>query len=241
MIECRGVTCRYGDKVAVDRVDLSIPRGEICVLLGPNGAGKSTTVKMLAGLLEPSLGTVTVAGVRPRDAKAKLGVLPENLGLIDDLTVEEHLWLTAGVYSVAEAAKRIEQLLRLLGLAHGRETFVRSCSHGMRKKTSFAMAILHNPAVLILDEPFEAIDPVSTRLMMDVLTKAAERGTTVFLTSHVLAVVEEIAHRYLLFRDGRVVLDQRRESMSRPLAELYFELVEAPVSEGLEWLGYDRS
>lgn len=241
MIECRGVTCRYGEKVAVDRVDLSIPRGEICVLLGPNGAGKSTTVKMLAGLMEPSSGTVTVAGAKPRDAKTKLGVLPENLGLIDDLTVEEHLWLSAGVYEVAQAGERIGQLLRLLGLEQGRETLARSCSHGMRKKTSFAMAILHNPAVLILDEPFEAIDPVSTRLMMDVLTQAAERGATVFLTSHVLAVVAEIAHRYLLFRDGRVVLDQRREAMSRPLAELYFDLVEAPVTESLAWLGCDPS
>ena len=241
MIECRGVTCRYGDTIAVDALNLTLVPGEVCVLLGPNGAGKSTTVKMLSGLLEPTAGKVMIDGARPRDAKAKLGVLPENLGLIDDLTVEEHLWLSAGVYGVSNADVRIEQLIRLLGLSHGRATYARSCSHGMRKKTSFAMAILHNPPVLILDEPFEAIDPVSTRLMIDILTGAARSGTTVFLTSHVLAVVEEIADRYLLFRNGRVVVDQRREELPRPIGELYFALVEAPVTERLEWLGCDRS
>lgn len=241
MIECRGVTCRYGDTIAVDALNLTLVPGEVCVLLGPNGAGKSTTVKMLSGLLEPTAGKVTIDGARPRDSKAKLGVLPENLGLIDDLTVEEHLWLSAGVYGVPDAETRIEQLIRLLGLSRGRATYARSCSHGMRKKTSFAMAILHNPPVLILDEPFEAIDPVSTRLIIDILTGAARSGTTVFLTSHVLAVVEEIADRYLLFRNGRVVVDQRREELPRPIGELYFALVEAPVTERLEWLGCDRS
>lgn len=241
MIECRGVTCRYGDTIAVDALNLTLVPGEVCVLLGPNGAGKSTTVKMLSGLLEPTAGKVTIDGARPRDSKAKLGVLPENLGLIDDLTVEEHLWLSAGVYGVPDAETRIEQLIRLLGLSRGRATYARSCSHGMRKKTSFAMAILHNPPVLILDEPFEAIDPVSTRLIIDILTGAARSGTTVFLTSHVLAVVEEIADRYLLFRNGRVVVDQRREELPRPIGELYFALVEAPVTERFEWLGCDRS
>ncbi|BDC52658.1 ABC transporter ATP-binding protein [Bryobacterales bacterium F-183] len=225
----------------MDKLDLKVAQGELCVLLGPNGAGKSTTVKMLAGLIEPAIGTVTIHGVKPCNAKARLGVLPENLGLIDDLTVEEHLWLSAGVYNVPSPEERIEQLLQLLGLSRGRATFARECSHGMRKKTAFAMAVLHNPRVLILDEPFEAIDPVSTRMMMDALTQAAARGTTVFLTSHVLAVVEEIGHRFLLFRNGRIVLDERREMMSRPLAELYFELVEAPVTERLEWLGCDPS
>lgn len=227
---------RFAETTVVDALTLEVRAGEICVMLGPNGAGKSTTLKMLTGLLKPSAGTVRVAGLAPADARAKFGVLPENLGLFEELTVEEHLRLSADVYQVPDADARIAQLLRVLNLEHGRDTYASRCSHGMRKKTAFAMALLHNPRVLFLDEPFEAIDPVSTQLMCDVLVDAAASGATVFLTSHILPLVERIGHRFLFLRKGRIVLDSRRDALPRPLADLYFELVEAPKTEKLEWL-----
>ena len=243
MIDCRALTMKYGSFTAVDQLDLQVAKGEICALLGPNGAGKSTTLKMLTGLVLPTSGSVTVAGQAPADAKQRIGVLPENLGLFDDLTVQEHMSLSADLYALpgAVARERIDQLLRILNLEHGRDTLASRCSHGMRKKTSFAMALLHNPEVLFLDEPFEAIDPVSARLMFEVLQDAANRGTTVFLTSHILAMVEALAGRFVLIRAGRLVWNTTRAELPCPLADLYFDLVESPVMEKLEWLGSGRS
>ena len=243
MISCQSLTMRYGDQVAVHDLNLNVDRGEICVLLGPNGAGKSTTLKMLTGLLTPTSGVAAVCGLPPKEAKARVGVLPEDLGLFDDLTVHEHLSLTADVYGLKAsiAQERIDQLLRVLSLEHGRDTFARECSHGMKKKTAFAMAVLHNPEVLFLDEPFEAIDPVSAKLMSSILAGAAKNGVAVFLTSHILSIVEQLGDRFLLMREGRLALNCRRSELPRPLAELYFEFAEALSTERLEWLGSGRS
>src|SRR5476649_526685 len=157
MISCRNLTRRFGDFTAVNGLTLDVPAGAICAFLGPNGAGKSTTVKMLTGLLAPTSGDVEVCGLdvtaKPIELKRRIGVLPEDLGLFDDLTVEEHLLLTGSVYGLEkrESRARTDQLLRALSLEHGRNTFAAACSHGMRKKTSFAMALLPNPRVLFLD------------------------------------------------------------------------------------------
>ena len=151
MISCRNLTRLYGNLPAVQDLTLEIPAGKICALLGPNGAGKSTTIKMLTGLLAPTSGEARVAGFEvmqgSRELKARIGILPENLGLFDDLTVEEHLLLTGRIYGLGrtETRSRLEQLLRTLDLDHGRRTFAVSCSHGMRKKTALAMALLPNP------------------------------------------------------------------------------------------------
>jgi ABC-2 type transport system ATP-binding protein len=247
MISCRELTKRYGAFTAVDRLTLDVARGSICAFLGPNGAGKSTTVKMLTGLIAPSAGSATVCGLAVgRDfaaIKQRIGVLPENLGLFDDLTVEEHLLLTGSVYGLTNAASRVRtgQLLRVLNLERGRDTFAGHCSHGMRKKTAFAMALLPNPDVLFLDEPFEAIDPVTAHAMCELLAKAASRGVTVFLTSHILSMAQRLAHRFVMIREGRVVFNQEASAVERPLEELYFELAETPVEEPLEWLGSPQS
>ena len=199
MISCRNLTRRFGDFTAVNGLNLEVEGGTICAFLGPNGAGKSTTVKMLTGLLAPSSGEVKVCGLdAPANAlelKRRIGVLPEDLGLFDDLTVEEHLLLTGDIYGVPreESRARTAQLLHALSLEHGRRTFAASCSHGMRKKTAFAMALLPNPQVLFLDEPFEAIDPVTAKIMRDLLKSCSGHGITVFLTSHILSMVERIA------------------------------------------------
>jgi ABC-2 type transport system ATP-binding protein len=244
MISCLNLTRKFGDFTAVDSISLEVAKGAICAVLGPNGAGKSTTVSMLTGLLAPTSGQVNVCGVDvardPVAAKRKIGVLPENLGLFDDLTVEEHLELTGDIYGLSPSVtnERIERLLRVLGLAAGRRTFARSCSHGMRKKTAFAMALLPNPEALFLDEPFEAVDPVTSSVMAGLLQRAAARGVTVFLTSHILSMAGRIADQFIIVRGGRIVMNSTAQELTRPLEELYFELAEAPVTEDLEWLGH---
>lgn len=247
MISCRDLTCRYGEFVAVDRLNLDVAAGSICAFLGPNGAGKSTTVKMLTGLAAPSSGSASVAGLDVvRDAfelKRRVGVLPENLGLFNDLTVEEHLDLTGAVYNLSrtDTRARSNQLLRVLHLEHGRYTFASRCSHGMRKKTSLAMALLSNPQVLLLDEPLEAIDPVTAKTITDLLVVLSQRGVTVFLTSHILAAVEQFATRVVLIRKGVVAWNSPIEEVPGSLEKLYFDLVEAPAAEDLAWLGSSQS
>jgi ABC-2 type transport system ATP-binding protein len=247
MILCRELTRRFGEFTAVDHINLEVAPGAICAFLGPNGAGKSTTVKMMTGLLPPTSGEVKVCGIdvaaHPIEIKRQIGVLPEDLGLFDDLTVEEHLLLTGSVYGLEkkETRSRTAQLLHALSLEHGRHTFAAACSHGMRKKTAFAMALLPNPRVLFLDEPFEAVDPVTSKIMRDLLESAARHGITIFLTSHILSVVEQIATQLVMIRKGKIVWDSPAAELPQALEQHYFDLVEAPVVEELEWLGPARS
>lgn len=247
MISCRNLTRRFGEFTAVDQLTFEVADGAICAFLGPNGAGKSTTVKMLTGLLPPTSGEVEVCGLNvqadPLELKRRIGVLPEDLGLFDDLTVEEHLLLTGNVYGLDrhETRSRTDQLLHCLSLGHGRNTFAASCSHGMRKKTAFAMALLPNPKVLFLDEPFEAIDPVTSKIMRDLLESISRRGVTVFLTSHILSVVERISTQLIMIRKGKIVWNSPTAEVPQSLEQHYFDLVEAPVVEELEWLGCSRS
>lgn len=242
MISCHQLTKRFGPATAVDSLSFDVAKGAICAFLGPNGAGKSTTVKILCGLLAPTSGCAAVCGFDvtkdPLAVKQHIGVLPENLGLFDDLTIEEHLLLTADIYGLErqEARGRIDQLLRVLGLAQGRKTFASQGSHGMRKKTSFAMALLPSPEVLFLDEPFEAVDPATSKIMRDLLVSAARRGITVFLTSHILPVVERIADQFIMIRGGKIVWNSTASGLPRPLEDLYLELAEPPGGEEMEWL-----
>jgi ABC-2 type transport system ATP-binding protein len=247
MISCRQLTRRFGEFTAVDHIDLEVAAGAICAFLGPNGAGKSTTVKMMTGLLAPTSGEVKVSGIvpaaHPVEIKRQIGVLPEDLGLFDDLTVEEHLLLTGSVYGLEkkETRARTAQLLHALSLEHGRNTFAAACSHGMRKKTAFAMALLPNPRVLFLDEPFEAVDPVTSKIIRDLLESAARHGITIFLTSHILSMVEQIATQLVMIRKGKIVWDSPIAELPQALEQHYFDLVETPVVEDLEWLGPARS
>jgi len=244
-IELAGVYKRFGDFTAVESANFEIPRGSICAVLGPNGAGKSTMVKMLTGLLEPTSGGGTVCDCDIRDPKLRslVGVLPENLALFDALTVAEHLQLTGAVFGIshAEAATRTDQLLRVLRLEHGRDTFIGECSYGMKKKTALAAALLPNPRALFLDEPFEGIDPVTSEAIRVQLRAVAQRGITVLLTSHILSMVERIATRIVMIRKGSVVWNSKVDELPQSLEDHYFDLVETPVVEELEWLGPSRS
>lgn len=242
VISCRNLTRRFGEFTAVSNITLSVDRGAICACLGPNGAGKSTTVKMLTGLLAPTSGEVTVCGRRVTvdavDVKQRIGVLPEDLGLFEDLSIDEHLRLTADVYGLPKsiANDRIEQLVDALRLAPARRTFAGRCSHGTRKKTSLAMALLPNPEALFLDEPFEAIDPVTSKAMRDILVAASKRGISIFLTSHILPVAQEIATQFLIIREGQIVWQAQAADLTTPLEETYFELAEPPAHGDLSWL-----
>jgi ABC-2 type transport system ATP-binding protein len=243
VISCHNLTRRFGDFTAVDNLNFEIPKGSICAFMGPNGAGKSTTVNMLTGLLSPTSGDATVAGLSIAtggvELKKRIGVLPANLGLFDDLTVEEHLILTGDVYGLKreDTQLRTGQLLKALDLEHGRDVFAGHCSSGMRKKTALAMALIHNPPVLFLDEPFEAIDPFTSRTISDLLQRVAQRGTTVFLTSHILSTIERMATHFVVIRGGRIVWNATAGELTRSLEEMYFDLVEYPPVEDLEWLG----
>jgi ABC-2 type transport system ATP-binding protein len=246
MIECSNVTKRFGDFVALDGVSLQAKSG-ICAVLGPNGAGKSTLLKVLTGSLPIDAGSVRVCGLdvasRPIELRRIIGVLPEDLGLFDSLTVGEHMDLCGPIYGIpaAEARDRSAALLRVLRLDHARDLFIEQCSHGMRKKTALAMALLHNPRVLFLDEPFEGIDPVSAKTIHELLTAIANRGVLVFLTSHILSIVDKLATEILMIRGGKIVWSSTSQADPRPLEEIYFELVEAPPAEDLPWLGSSRS
>jgi ABC-2 type transport system ATP-binding protein len=241
MIECAGVTKRFGDFVAVDNVSFQVSAG-ISALLGPNGAGKSTLLKMLTGLLRPDSGEIRIGEWNPSETKRAIGVLPEDLGVFDSLTIQEHLELCGPIYGhpLKETRDRAAALLRVLGLTEGRNTFLDRCSHGMRKKTALAMALLHNPKVLFLDEPFEGIDPVSARTIGNLLTALAARGITVFLTSHILSIVGDLTRNIMLIRGGRIVWNSTEE-LTKPLEEIYFDFVETPNVEELPWLRSEPS
>ncbi len=244
---CVQLCARFGDKTAVDQLSLEVPAGAVCALLGPNGAGKSTSVKMMTGLLRPTSGRATIAGfdvtTDPIEVKRRIGVLPEHLGLFDALTVEEHLHMTGPIYGLAraETRERAAQLIRVLGLDDARRRYASRCSHGTRKKTALAMALLPNPRVLFLDEPFEGIDPVTSKSIRDMIAMLAARGVTVFLTSHILPIVEKIATQVVMILDGRIVWNAPASQMAGRLEEFYFDLVDPPPPEDLPWLGLAHS
>ena len=245
-IETQNLTKKFGRLVAVHNLNLEIPKGTIFGFLGPNGSGKSTTVKMLTGLLQPTAGEALIGGTSildsPLQVKQMIGVLPEDLALFDSLTIWEHLLLSGPIYglSKSETKSRGEQLLKYLDLWATRQTYVDEASAGMRKKCSLAMALLHNPRVLFLDEPFEGIDPVSSRNIKDLLLVMAGKGVTVFLTSHILEVVERLVQSFAIIVSGEIVCSQTVAETLRAgdtLEDLFFRHVVRYKAEDLEWIG----
>jgi ABC-2 type transport system ATP-binding protein len=250
-LETRGLTRTFGDFTAVGGIDLAVPRGSFYGFLGPNGAGKSTTIKCLTGLLRPSAGEIRILGLDPAreavEVKRRMGVVPEDLALFERLTGGENLAFIGRVHGLSEgvAAQRSMQLLDLLGLADASGTLVADYSHGMKKKLSLAAAFLPGPRLLFLDEPFEGIDAVSSRQVKRLLLDFAARGGTVFLTSHVLEIVERLAdhvgiiHRGLLVAQGPIEGLRSEAGPGRTLEEIFLGLVgAADRPEGsLDWLG----
>lgn len=239
MISAHLLTRAFGARLAVNRISFDVAPGAICAFLGPNGAGKSTTLKLLTGLLQPTSGRVLIGSTPPARARREIGVLPENLALFDHLTIEEHLLLSGPIYGLSrkETRRRASHLLETLGLNTLRHLFAIECSHGTRKKAALAISLLHNPRVLFLDEPFEGIDPVTAAALRELLTLLAARGITVFLTSHILSIVERLATQIVFIRDGRIVWNSAPNQLPRSLEDHYFDLVEAPQTHQLPWLG----
>lgn len=245
-IETRGLTKSFGEHVAVRNLNLQVPSGTIFGFLGPNGSGKSTTVKILTGLLAPTAGEALIAGLSIKNSgleiKQKTGVLPEDLALFDSLTFWEHLRMIGQVYGLSrqETEMRAEQLLKHLDLWQSRHTFVDQASYGMKKKGSLAMALLPNPRLLFLDEPFEGIDPVSSRNIKDLLLLLASKGVTVFLTSHILEVVERLVEQFAIIVAGEIVCSRTVAEViasGQTLEDIFFQHVNRYAAEELEWLG----
>src|SRR5437588_10250772 len=203
----------FGQKIAVNHLNLTVERGEFFGFLGPNGAGKSTTIKMLTGLLRPTSGTAFVGGVHvwkdPIQARSLMGVLPEYLNLYERLTGREFLTFAGHMYGVPDVdiRKRAEELLNVLTLSDDADKLVIDYSVGMRKKVALAAALIHRPQVLFLDEPFEGIDPVSSRVIRDILHDATRHGTTVFFSSHIMEVVERLCTRVGIINQGKLVAE----------------------------------
>ena len=234
-IETDGL-CRYfGDTCAVDQVGLKVESGTVYGFLGPNGAGKSTTIKMLTGLLAPSSGRIRVLGLDPWRSteavqiKQRIGVVPEGLALFDHLTAREYLTFVGRMYLMDGEVieQRAEELLQVLSLTGVEKKLTLEYSHGMKKKLALAGALLPNPDLLFLDEPFEGVDAVTSRTIRDLLAKFAQRGSTVFITSHVLEIVERICTHVGIIAAGKLVtqssLDDLRTHSS--LEQVFLEKV----------------
>jgi ABC-2 type transport system ATP-binding protein len=241
----RGLVKTYGQKTAVAGVDLDVAAGSFFGIVGPNGAGKTTTLRIATGLLRPDRGQVWVQGVDvwadPVEAKRRIGVLPEDLALFDRLTGRELLMFHGLLRNmpVDVVADRSEQLLSLLGLADAASTMVIDYSHGMRKKVALAAALLHGPQLLFLDEPFEAIDPVSARAIRAVLEQFTKSGLTIVFSSHVMELVERLCDHVAVMAGGLIrwvgPLDLLRGSGT--LEDAFVALVGEPsTTQELSWL-----
>ena len=247
-VETRGLTRDFGSFRAVDGIDLAVPAGSFYGFLGPNGAGKSTTIKCLTGLLKPSGGSMRILGMDPETddvaVKRRIGVVPEDLALFERLTAEETLLFVAQIHGidVPTARQRSADLLALMDLKDAGGTLVADFSHGMRKKLSLAAALLPGPRLLFLDEPFEGIDAVASRQIKDLLQSFVARGGTIFLTSHILEIVERLSTHIGVIAKGKLVaqggIDELRSPERKSLEELFIGLVEGEgrAHVSLDWI-----
>lgn len=237
MIELINVTKKFGDKVAVKGLSLDVKSGEFFAFLGPNGAGKTTTIKMITGLLKPDGGTVKICGIdisqKPGEAKMKTGYVPDSPYIYEKLTAREYLEFTGGLYRMPQEKieKKIEWLFDLFGMNGWADSRCEEYSHGMRQKVIFCSAFLHEPEVLVVDEPMVGLDPQSARLVKDLLKMLSSRGTTVFVSTHTLSVAEELCDRIGIVDKGELIalgtLDELRSkaaSDGESLEKLFLKL-----------------
>ncbi|MBL0940999.1 MAG: ABC transporter ATP-binding protein [Gemmatimonadaceae bacterium] len=236
MIDVSGYTKQYGDTVAVQSLSFSVAPGDVLGLVGPNGAGKTTTLRALAGILQPTAGTIRIADIDlqqdPVAAKSRLAFIPDEPALFDYLTVAEHLQFVARLYGVPDAAPRIPVLLEELELTAKRDALPPELSRGMKQKLAIACGLLHQPSALLLDEPLTGLDPVGIRRMKETISARAREGTAVVLSSHLLHLVEELCTRLLVIRRGEAVafgtiaeiVEARPELAGHSLEEMFIAL-----------------
>jgi ABC-2 type transport system ATP-binding protein len=226
-IQTHGLTRRFGALTAVDDISFSVAPGQFFGFLGPNGAGKSTTIKMLTGLLEPSAGSIEILG-KPFSASAlelkrQIGVVPEGMALFGRLTAPEYLRFVGRMYGLDKQTThlRTQELLEFMQLANENKKLVTDFSHGMQKKLALAAAVIHGPKVLFLDEPFEGVDAIAAGMLKTMLQGMINRGATIFLTTHVLEIVERLCSHVAIISKGRLVangpLEQLREGVASTL------------------------
>ena len=254
-IVTQGLVRKFGPKIAVDALNLTVERGEFFGFLGPNGAGKSTTIKMMVGMLRPSAGSVWVGGVDvwrdPLAARSLMGVLPEQLNLYERLSGREFLTFAGHMYGLTkqDVQRRSEDLLAVLMLREDADKLIVDYSVGMRKKIALAAALIHRPQVLFLDEPFEGIDPISSRVIRNILRDLTGSGVTIFFSSHIMEVVERLCSRVGIINQGRMVaegtLQELRERAGQTgqagegatLEDIFLQVVGAQQEGGnLSWL-----
>jgi ABC-2 type transport system ATP-binding protein len=243
MIKLDRVTKQYGDKTAVHELSLDIAAGELFAFLGPNGAGKTTTIKMMCGLLFPTSGTVQIGGYDLRRdgdrARQLLSYVPDQPFLYEKLTGREFLQFIADMYGLprAKSQERIAEVIELFELHEFIDELTERYSHGMRQRTVFASALVHEPGVLIVDEPTVGLDPRSVRELKNLLRKQADQGTTVFLSSHSLDVVEELADRIAIVDHGQLISCgtlaalRTQAAVDGSLEEVFLKMTEGATAE----------
>ena len=265
-ISTQSLTRRFGELIAVDGVNLRVAPGQFFGFLGPNGAGKSTTIKMLTGLLAPSSGRIEIMGLdldtHPAEVKRQIGVVPEGMALFGRLTGAEFLSFAGRMYGLDRetAAKRATELLDFMQLADQPKKLVTDYSHGMQKKLAMAAAVIHGPKILFLDEPFEGVDAIAAGTLKAMLQRMIARGATIFLTSHVLEIVERLCSHVAIIHQGRLVaqgsLEELRAGVEAQtpagsdngappsgekltLEEIFLRIVGGgrPAEQELSWLG----
>jgi ABC-2 type transport system ATP-binding protein len=245
-IEVQNLRKLYGEKAAVDGLNLTVPRGCFFGFLGPNGAGKTTTIKMLMGLAPPTSGTISLLGLpmpeRALEIKQAIGLVPDESLLFDHLTGGEFIEFVGRIYGLdrAVARERAQELMELFELHGNERKLINEYSKGMRKRVAMAAALIHRPQLYLMDEPFEGVDAVGARLMKDILLEQVRHGSTIFLTSHVLEVVERLCDRVAIINEGRVVREgsmaELREG-SETLEDAFVRAVGVDRSgETLDWL-----
>src|SRR6266849_5922605 len=256
-IQTQKLSRKFGSLTAVDEINLQVAAGQFFGFLGPNGAGKSTTIKMLTGLLAPSSGRMELLGLdfaaHPVEVKRQIGVVPEGMGLFERLTGTEYLHFIGRMYGLDRATtqRRSEELLDFMQLADRPKTMVADYSHGMQKKLALAAAVIHGPRILFLDEPFKGVDALAAGALKALLGRMTERGATIFLTSHVLEIVERLCSHVAIIHQGRLVaqgsLEELRagipgaEGEKKTLEQIFLSIVgqrgaEQARLEELTWL-----
>jgi ABC-2 type transport system ATP-binding protein len=210
MISLTDLTKKYGKFVAVDHIDLEVPRGQLFGFLGPNGAGKTTTLRMIAGILQPTSGSVRLGGhdvaKEPIEAKSRLGFIPDRPYIYEKLTGAEFLRFVAGLYGFTgpELEHRISELLELFDLSDWADSVVESYSHGMRQKLIISSAFVHKPEVIIVDEPMVGLDPKAARILKDLFREYVQRGNTIMMSTHTLEVAESLCDRIAIIQAGKI-------------------------------------
>ena len=245
-IEIRDLRKVYGDKAAVDGLTLSVPQGCFFGFLGPNGAGKTTTIKMLMGLAPPTSGTIQLLGLpmpeRSLEIKQQIGLVPDESLLFDHLTGGEFIEFVGRIYGLdrTTATARAIELLELFELGDAPRKLIAEYSKGMRKRVAMAAALIHRPKLFLMDEPFEGVDAVGARLMKDILLDQVRHGATIFLTSHVLEVVERLCERVGIIHEGKLVAEGTMQELRGTAATLEEAFVRAVgidrAAETLDWL-----